>query len=451
MTNQTANIDTLIDRGRWTAFHTLTVSLCAAVTVIDGFDTQAIAFVAPVLIKEWSQSAAAFGPVFSAGLIGMMLGALALGPVADRWGRKIAIVASVALIGAFSIATAYATSVEQLLALRFLTGLGLGGAMPNVIALCAEYTPARWRSTAVGIMFCGFPLGAVAGGLVGAQIIPAFGWQSTFVLGGILPLLLFLVLLFALPESVRFLASRPGREAAVIQLMARVVPDENPSPGMRFMTAQVPNDDLSSARAEIFAPGRIASTLMLWTAFFMNLLIFYFLVNWLPLILQQAGIDLSRAILFVALLNAFGIVGTIVLARTIDRVSSFRILVPALVAGALAIFAMGFVGSQGNVALFVSISVAGFCIVGVQNNLNALAAGLYTTQARSTGVGFALAAGRVGSIIGPIVGGLLLAAQMSLTTLFFVGGLPAFIAALALWGLIGKEQAAKAVASAGQV
>lgn len=441
------NVDRLIDEGRWTSFQTLTVGLCAAVTVLDGFDTQAIAYVAPVLAKGWGLTPAAFGPVFSVGLIGMMVGALSLGPVADRRGRKLAILVSVAFMGLFSLATMFATSIETLLALRFLTGLGLGGAMPNVIALSAEYTPARWRSTAVGVMFCGFPFGAVVGGLLAAQIIPAFGWQSVFLIGGVLPLLLLGVLVAVLPESVRFLATRPGREAAVARLMARAVPDARLPENTVFRAQQAPGGDRAAARAELFGAGRIGGTLMLWTAFFMNLLMYYFLINWLPLTLQQAGIDLSRAILFTVLLNAGGIVGTIVLARVIDRAGSFRILWLVLLAATAAIAAVGYLGAQGGLPLGLAVFVAGFCVNGAQNNMNALAAGLYSTASRATGVGFALGFGRIGSILGPVVGGMLLAAQMPLQTLFVIGALPALVAAAAIWGVTRRPGVVAGVAS----
>lgn len=435
------NVDRLIDEGRWTSFQTLTVGLCAAVVVLDGFDTQAIAYVAPVLAKSWGLTPSAFGPVFAAGLVGMMIGALSLGPIADRRGRKLAILVSVALMGIFSLATMFATSVEALLALRFLTGLGLGGAMPNVIALSAEYTPARWRSTAVGIMFCGFPFGAVLGGLLAAQIIPAFGWESVFLIGGIAPLLLLFLLIPSLPESVRFLVARQRSDTTVARLMAKAVPDADLSPGARFETTQkVDGGDRGAARTELFGPNRIAGTLMLWAAFFMNLLMYYFLINWLPLTLQSAGIDLSKAILFTALLNFGGIVGTIVLARIIDGMGSFRILWFVLLAASVAIAGVGYVGSQGGLLLGIAIFVAGFCVNGAQNNMNALAAGLYSTQSRATGVGFALGIGRIGSILGPVVGGLLLAAQMPLKTLFMIGALPALVAAVAIWGLTRREE-----------
>jgi AAHS family 4-hydroxybenzoate transporter-like MFS transporter len=343
-------------------------------------------------------------------------------------------------MGVFSIATPFAGSIDTLLVLRFLTGLGLGGAMPNVIALSAEYTPARLRSTAIGVMFCGFPLGAVLGGLLAAQIIPAFGWQSVFIIGGVVPLLFSFVLAFALPESVRFVAGKSGSDGKVRDLIRRAVPNVQLPSGVRFHTTQAAGASRSAALAELFGADRIAATIMLWAAFFMNLLMYYFLINWLPLTLQQAGIALSQAILFTALLNAGGIVGTVVLARVIDRTGSFRILWLVLLAAAVAIAAIGTVSREGSVALAIAVFAAGFCVNGAQNNMNALAAGLYTTPVRATGVGFALGIGRIGSILGPLVGGILLAANMPLQNLFIIGALPALVAAGSMWMLTRRRQ-----------
>lgn len=445
---QPVNVDRLIDEGKWAPFHTLTVGLCAAVVVLDGFDTQAIAYVAPVLTKMWNLSPAAFAPIFAAHVLGMMVGALAFGLIADRRGRRIAILASVAMMGVFSLATMYAVTAEQMMILRFLTGLGLGGAMPNVIALSSEYTPARWRSTAVGVMFCGFPFGAILGGILSAQIIPLYGWESVFLTGGVAPLLLLLVLIPLLPESVRFLVSRRGTEKIISRLLSKAVPDTNLPEQALFARTERAEGTRAAAQAELFGPGRISGTLMLWVAFFMNLLMYSFLLNWLPLTLQEAGIELSNAILFTVLLNVGGIAGTIILARVIDRNQSFGILRFVMLGAAVAIAMVGYVGPQGGLPLGAAIFVAGFCINGAQNNLNALAAGFYTTPARATGVGFALGIGRIGSILGPIIGGLLLAAKISLPALFIIGALPALVAAMAIWGLASKHQANNVAQSA---
>src|ERR1700751_5173509 len=198
--------------------------MCAAVLFLDGFDTQAIGYVAPALAREWGLATrGALGPVFSAGLFGLMIGALVFGPLADRVGRKKIIIFATADFGIGAFATAFAQDVTTLLVIRFLTGLGLGGAMPNAIALTSEYNPQRRRATMVMIMFCGFSIGAALGGLLAADLIPRLGWRSVFIVGGVAPLLLFPLLGWGLPESVRFLATRgqtPERVAALLKLVS---------------------------------------------------------------------------------------------------------------------------------------------------------------------------------------------------------------------------------------
>src|SRR3954467_12675821 len=213
-----------IDRQPVGGFQIKLLLTCAAVLFLDGFDTQAIGYVAPALAKEWGLSKAALGPVFSAGLFGLMIGALLFGPLADRIGRKKIIIFSTLAFGIGTLATAFIGDVNTLLAIRFLTGLGLGGAMPNAIAMTSEFSPHRRRATMVMVMFCGFSIGAALGGLLAAALIPQFGWRSVFLVGGIAPLLLVPILALRLPESVRFLALTGTANARVAELLALVGP-----------------------------------------------------------------------------------------------------------------------------------------------------------------------------------------------------------------------------------
>jgi len=420
-----------IDRQPVGRFHIRLLLICASVLFLDGFDTQAIGYVAPALAREWHLTKGALGPVFSAGLFGLMLGALALGPLADRIGRKKIIIFSTAAFGLGAFATAFAQDVTTLLVIRFLTGLGLGGAMPNAIALTSEYNPQRRRATMVMIMFCGFSVGAALGGFLAADLIPRLGWRSVFIVGGIAPLLLVPLLAWRLPESVRFLSTAGKAPGRVAEILKRISPHTSFAPGARFVLHEPHLEGIPVVH--LFREGRTAVTLLLWVVFFMSLLDLYFLANWLPTVLNDLGASVSEAVVIGSLLQVGGVVGTFALGSIIDRFS-FRAL--ALVYFG-AVFAVGAIGQLGHSAILVSIAIfaAGFCVVGGQIAANALAAGFYPTSVRATGVGWALGIGRVGSIIGPLVGGVLLAEKWSTSAVFMAAAAAALCAALAAFAL----------------
>jgi AAHS family 4-hydroxybenzoate transporter-like MFS transporter len=404
---------------------------CAAVLFLDGFDTQAIGYVAPALAKEWGLSKAALGPVFSAGLFGLMIGALVFGPLADRIGRKKIIIFSTLAFGIGTFATAFIGDVNTLLAIRFLTGLGLGGAMPNAIAMTSEFSPHRRRATMVMVMFCGFSIGAALGGLLAAALIPQFGWRSVFLVGGVAPLLLVPILALRLPESARFLALTGRAQARVAELLGQIDPRANFTPATQFVVHEPQLTGMPVLH--LFRERRTLPTLLLWVVFFMSLLDLYFLANWLPTVLNDLGASVSSAALIGSMLQVGGVVGTFALGSIIDRFS-FRAL--ALVYF-VAVFAVGAIGQLGHSVALVTAAIfaAGFCIVGGQIAANALAAGFYPTSVRATGVGWALGIGRVGSIVGPLVGGALLTAKWSTGSVFLAAATAAMCAALAAFSL----------------
>jgi AAHS family 4-hydroxybenzoate transporter-like MFS transporter len=432
-TKNTSPVDVaaFIDAQPVGAFQVKLLLTCAAVLFLDGFDTTAIGYVAPALAKEWNLARGALGPVFSAGLFGLMIGALLLGPLADRIGRKKIIILSTLAFGVGTLITAFVNDVNTLFAVRLLTGLGLGGAMPNTIALTSEFSPHRRRATMVMVMFVGFSIGAALGGLLAAALIPQFGWRSVFVVGGAAPLLLAPVLTLRLPESVRFLALGGHAHQRVAQLLALVDPKAAFAKGARFVVNEPALAGLPVRH--LFQGGRTAATLLLWIVFFMSLLDIYFLSNWLPTVLNDLGASITEAAAIGSMLQVGGVVGTFALGSIIDRFS-FRAL--ALVYF-IAVFAVGAIGQLGHSAVFVTIAifVAGFCIVGGQIAANALAAGFYPTSVRATGVGWALGIGRIGSIVGPLVGGVLLSLKWSAGEVFVAAAGAALCAALAAFFL----------------
>ena len=420
-----------IDAQRVGGFQLRLLLTCAAVLFLDGFDTTAIGYVAPSLAAEWHLTKGALGPVFSAGLFGLMIGALLFGPLADRIGRRKIIIFSTLAFGIGTLATAFVQDVNTLLAIRFLTGLGLGGAMPNAIALTSEFSPHRRRATMVMVMFCGFSVGAALGGFLAAGLIPHFGWRSVFVVGGAAPLLLVPVLALKLPESVRFLALTGRANARVAQLLAFINPKAEFAPATRFIVHEP--ELVGIPVLHLFKAGRTLATLLLWVVFFMSLLDLYFMSNWLPTVLNDLGASVSEAAAIGSMLQVGGVVGTFALGNIIDRFS-FRALALLYF---VAVFAIGAIGQLGHSAAFVTtaIFVAGFCVVGGQIAANALAAGFYPTSIRASGVGWALGIGRVGSIVGPLVGGALMTLKWSTGAVFMAAAAAAMCAALAAFSL----------------
>lgn len=433
---QAVNASQVIDGGRFGGFQWMVAIWCAVLVTLDGFDNGVIGFVAPVVIRQFDASKAAFASVFGAGLFGLMLGALASGPLADRFGRKIVVLSSTLIFSVFALATALAHSIDQLYVLRFLTGIGVGGLMPNSIALTAEYAPQRIRATVVAVMFLGFPLGAGAGGWLGAALIPAFGWQSLFVVGGIVPLILLPIAIFLLPESIRFLVNRGDRPNTVAALLNRVSGRREFDGSETF--AMTEEKKLPGfAVKHLLTAGRALNTVLLWIAFFCNLLIIYYLASWLPLVLRESGVPLGAALRLGGLVSWGGIASTILLGPVVDRLGPPRVVTVLYVLSAIFVFGIGLAGASVPL-LAIVITGAGMSVIGAQSFINVLSAVIYPTAVRSTGVGWALGVGRIGAIVGPVVGGLLLAAQISPRHLFFMIAVPALIAGVSIF-ILGRR------------
>jgi AAHS family 4-hydroxybenzoate transporter-like MFS transporter len=288
-------------------------------------------------------------------------------------------------------------------------------------------------------MFCGFPLGAMLGGLLSARIIPTFGWESVFYVGGSIPLILIPILAAILPESIRYLVVRRKEPKRILKLLRKIAPEVQATESSTFTIRE--NTGAGVAISELFSHGRLLGTLMLWISVFANILLYYFLINWLPLLLQQAGLSLSNAILLTALLNFGGIVGTIVFARSLDRAGNSRILIWAFLGCTVFTVMLGYAGANVPALVFAVFS-AGFCANGALNNLSAVAANLYPTNVRATGIGWALGFGRVGSIMGPMIGTWLLLAKVELAHLFTIIAIPSLFAAVAMYVLNMRPLAA---------
>lgn len=407
-------IEALVENEPIGRLRKLLILLIAATIIIDGFDIQMIAFVSPVLIEEWGVTKADLAWAVSAALAGMAIGAPCGGWLGDTWGRRKAIILSVLLFGLATLAAAWASSVPELAVLRLIGGLGFGAVLPNATALIAEWMPAKLRSYMISLMIVGVPLGGMLSASISGLLIGQYGWQACFAFGGALGIALSLVLLFLLPESPQFLLKAKGATAPVASLLGKAFPH----------LAFAPDDDIRMREAgrsgwhKIFSAEMARSTAGLTLAFVMNLLVFYAYANWIPTILTARGLPLSAALQSAMVYNLCGLLGAIVVAYIVSRFGSKRGMVMVLLTGAAASVLLGVVlsAAQLDLALLrLGLGVAGAALAGLQVGLYSLAAGVYPTDCRSTGIGFAAGIGRTGPIVSAFAGGLLLDLPNGLT------------------------------------
>jgi AAHS family 4-hydroxybenzoate transporter-like MFS transporter len=289
------NVQTLLNEHPFSGFQWVIFALCFLIVLLDGFDTAAIGYIAPSLIGEWGVSKPALAPVLSAALFGLAAGAIFSGPLADRLGRKTVLVGSVAVFAVACLGSGFSPDIWTLAVLRFVTGLGLGAAMPNAVTLMSEYCPDARRATLTNAMFCGFPLGAAFGGFLAAWMIPHFGWRSVLILGGAAPLLLLVALVVLLPESVRHMVANHYPAERIRKVLARIAGDAVQGVQRFVMTESKPEAQASSGMGVVLSREYRVGSVMLWIAYFMGLVIFYALMNWMPVLFKEAGLDPKTA------------------------------------------------------------------------------------------------------------------------------------------------------------
>jgi len=426
----TLDVQSLIDSQRFSAYQWLILILCFMIVAVDGFDTAAMGYVAPALVQDWGIEKSSLGPVMSAALFGLAFGAIFAGPMADRVGRKKVLVLSVFFFGACSLATAFAPTVWWLTVMRFLTGLGLGAAMPNAVTLMSEYAPARRRAVLVNTMFCGFPLGSAAGGFFAAAIIPHYGWHSVLVVGGIVPLVLAVLLVATLPESIRYMVVRQYPADQIRKVLARVT-GANVNDARAFTISETA-PAAASAIGTVLAPRYRLGSAMLWLTYFMGLVIFYLLTSWMPTLMKDAGFTLQRASFLTALFPLGGGIGTIAAGWFMDRFNPNKVIAITYALTGVLIYAVGQGAGGEQFVLGALIFLAGTAMNGAQSSMPSLAAGFYPTQGRATGVAWMLGIGRFGGITGALLGAELLRMHLGFDRIFTLLAVPAFIAAAAL-------------------
>jgi len=427
-TANTIDVARVIDQRRLDGFSWLLLVLSFVIIIFDGYDISAIAFAGPPLMKAFgiANPGPYMGLLFSASLFGMLFGAPGLGYIGDRLGRKTATMLSSVIFGIFTLACVWATSIEELRALRFLAGIGIGGMMPNLIALNAEYAPRRVRATMIIVMFCGVTLGGAVPGWVSIYLVPQYGWQILFWIGGVLPIAMAALAYLFLPESLKYLVVRDKRARAE-KLIKRLAPDIAVGAQTQFIIADEGKSSKSLSPHHLFKGGLAVITPLLWLCFCMNLMGFYFMVSWMPTILKaNNALSPDAAALATTLIQIGGTVGGLLLARPMDK----KGFAPVCVLFALAIPAIasiGYFADKSQTGVLIAAFVAGFAVLGLQFGINAASGMIYPTAIRANGSGWAFGVGRFGSIVGPILGGYLVAQHLALQQLFLLWTIPSII------------------------
>ena len=430
--SNSVDISEVLDRNKIGGFQVGIFILCGLCLIMDGFDVQALGYLNPAIMKDWHVLPAQMGPVLSAALFGILVGSLFFSMLADKIGRRPVLILTTLAFSAITLMTARAGSISELRTLRFLAGVGLGGIMPNSVALVGEYSPKRLRVLMMIVVTNGFNVGAVVAGLVSAWMIPLYGWRSVFYVGGVIPLVIGLLMLAALPESMQFLALKDRASAKVGKWIKRLDPSVTVNSGTQFIVREHKSGGVPILK--LFSEGRAVGTALLWVINFMNLLNLYFLASWLPTVVNAAYGSVRNAALVGTTLQVGGVLGTFLFSWLVERIGFIPVLGTAFTIACIAIAVIG-QPALSLALLFVVVFVAGFCVVGGQGAVNALAATYYPTNLRSTGVGSGLGVGRIGGIAGPSIAGALIGIGWMPRELFYAAAIPALVSAITMFSL----------------
>jgi AAHS family 4-hydroxybenzoate transporter-like MFS transporter len=400
------DIAEVLDAQPVTSFNIMLIVIGWFAIFSDGFDISNIGYIMPNLMKDLHLGPETVGLVSSASLVAYPIGALALGWVSDHHGRKLALIIGCLVVSIFTYATMFVHSAEGLAAMRCLTGCGLGGVIPNIVALGSEFAPKRVRARLIIFTFCGINFGGFVCGLVAPSVIHGWGWQGLFFVGGTVPLIAVILMWAFMPESVKFLALNGGREAELRRILARLIPSLSIPPNARFEVASQ-RRRVPFRFGQLFAGPLLWITPILWAMFILNFITLYFAGSWTNIVLQQSGEPQTQAILVSSLNQGGGVLGGLVISYFVDR-WGFKSVIAWGILTACTVWAIGVPGLQvGWIAVWVAIS--GFGMQGVQYGLNATPGMIYPTSFRAFGAGWAFSVSRVGAVAGPIIGGVLLA------------------------------------------
>lgn len=431
---KTVDINTFLDDRPMSRRQWLVVVLGFLILILDGFDTTMMGFIAPALIDDWGIARQDLGPLMMSGLVGLAIGSLVSGPLADRFGRKLVIIYSVALFGLWCLASAFANDLTTLTVLRFLTGVGLGASMPNTSTLVSEFAPKKRRSHLVTSAYCGFALGGAMGGLASERLIELFGWRSVFVVGGVLPLVLAVVLIFCLPESIRFMIVAGKAKDKIVKAVNALVADIADA-STQFVSTEGGMQELHDANAKVGIRGLFdrryrLSTFMIWIAMFMGLLTMYLLGSWLPIIARAEGFTLSQAAIIGGMLQLGGVFGNFTMGMKMDRWEKNNVVSLTMAGSAIMSLLIAFMGHT-VVSVAVLVFVMGYFSNAVNTGCYALATAYYPTQMRATGVSWASGIGRLGAIFGAGFGAVIMSLNWNMTQVFIFLCIPPLIGVIA--------------------
>jgi MFS transporter, AAHS family, 4-hydroxybenzoate transporter len=400
------DVGSLLDHGRWTAYQKLLTFLAALAVTFDGFDIQILGFSIPSMMADWHVARSAFPPVIAVGLIGMAMGAPLAGYLGDRFGRRFALIGSVLVFGSATLATAFCNGMTELTALRFLTGIGAGGALPNASALASEFAPLRKRPVAVTFTSVCIPVGGMLGGLAAARILP--NWRTLYGVGGVSALLLAVILYWGLPESPRFMTRRPERWRELTRLLSRF--GHSVPPAAAFEDVQERKAESQGALKSLFGSGYLRDTAGLWIAFFCCMNAVYLVFSWLPSMLAAQGLDTATASSGLAAYNFGGVLGVLICAPMIGAVGSRRPLLLGAIIGAATALGLRFIAPGDHALLIAGYGLHGLFANAVQTALFALAAHVYPTKVRASGVAASAAVGRLGALLSSVTGAVIIQA-----------------------------------------
>jgi len=400
-------VSRLLDERGLSSFQIMLIVWSFFIVLIDGYDIAAIAFAAPSLAREWALKPGALGPVFSASLIGILFGSALFGFVGDRYGRKAALVWANLVFGVFTLGAAYATNLDQMFWLRLLAGLGIGGVIPNVVAINAESAPRKLRATLAIIAVGCVPLGGAIPGFVTAALVPTHGWQIIFLIGGIVPIIIAIAAQIGLPESIKYMALHESQRGKMEKTIKAIRPDYVVPPNAKFVIEDEKQYSGFSP-GHLFRDGLALITPLLWLLFALNLMGYFFLISWTPTLMTAAKLPPATAALAGASLQIGGTVGALLLCWWLQKHRFLAVAIMFVVA-VPAVGAIGYAaGLASQTILLVTIFFAGFLVLGIQSGINVIGAMVYPTSLRANGSGWELGIGRIGSIVGPLVGALLI-------------------------------------------